>query len=202
MQQMLVDIRAVALDEGRDELFNDPARILPLHFVQTLENTIRYFVEGSRVVNSQRGEVTNVLACLLEGEVSSNNGEIEVFQNGRIYVEKRSQAHHDALLRKVQELLRTTYGKVTFSTWREDDERFFEPRPPAGDDSWAQQRAHAALAQLSAVSLGPRDADAKDKLLTKDGTSCFSYRGLRLQEPTPKEHPLKTYGNQQEPCKQ
>ena len=78
MQQMLQDIRAVMLDEGHEELFNDPARILPLHFVQTLENTIRYFVQGSAAVNAQCGEVTKVLACLLEGEVSSNNGEIEV----------------------------------------------------------------------------------------------------------------------------
>ena len=106
---------------------------------------------------------------MLEDIACKVGSEVEIFERDLLRVAS-SDAQQDPLFRMVQELLKKLFGKASFQSWREDGrEVFFEPVEPSGQDAFINDRKNYLLKNLSQVVRTPRDANAKHKLLCKDG---------------------------------
>ena len=147
-----------------------PATIMDGHgFINLLENCTKYFQDGPNMVRNYTGEVSSLLACILEDSANKCGREVEIFENGRLYV-AANDAEQDALFRRVQRVLKVTFGRAKFDTWNERaSEPFYEPAPPSGQDAFINERKNYLLRNISQVVRPPRDADAKHRLLCRDG---------------------------------
>ncbi len=168
----VVAIIAALQDLGYlDPLSRTPSMIMSgEHFLMLFRNCINYFNTGATTVRVQSGEISRLLACCLEGTACKTRGEVEIFDNFRLYVAANNDAATDILFRKVQKLLAMLFGKIRLQTWNDHvGSPFFEPIPPCGCDEFIAARKTYCLRNLSQMNRSARDANAKNKLLTRDG---------------------------------
>ena len=159
------------------------ARVLPdpCAFLRKLDFMIDCFLQGTAVVNANTGFLCEVLAALLEAEVSCTNSTVYTLVNNRIIRTRRGAESIDTLTYKVAGVLATIFGKASFLS---DQELFFDssrrityiPVPPSGCRGWQKQRAYELLMDLNVHGVQPvMDADSEDTITTLDGwTWSFS----------------------------
>ena len=146
-----------------------PSGIMPGHeFMWLLQNCTGYFAKGPTRVRGFTGEISKLLACMLEDTACKVGAEVEIFERGLLRVASRD-AEQDPLFRKTQELLKVLFGKARFQGWQEGRKILFEPVEPSGQDAFINERKNYLLKNLSQVTRAPRDATARHKLLCKDG---------------------------------
>ena len=158
------------------------SRVLPdpCEFLRKLSKLHACFKTSERAVNLQSGYLAQVLASLVESEVSCANTEVYTMVDHRIHLTARGAAAAvDVLTDKVAVVLEEVFGTfhMTLGFQNHDDgdgtttyETHYDHRAPAGDRGWQITRAHQLLTDLNVhATQQPMDRDAPGTLTTLDG---------------------------------